>query len=336
MYLRNNLPETMRAVVISAPGGPEVLQLQDLPLPAPAAGEVLVEVGFAGVNRPDCLQRAGLYPPPADASPLPGLEISGTIVAVGEGVAEEQIGQQVCALTNGGGYAGYCTVPEGQCLPVPEGLSLSDAAAMPETLFTVWHNVFQRGAARDGELLLVHGGTSGIGSMAIKLARLFDLTVLTTCGTDEKCAAAREIGAHHAFNYRTEDFAARVKEVTEGKGADIVLDMVSGDYTQRNLDCMAVEGRLVTIATLGGASAQINTGKLMLKRQTLTGSTLRARSTAFKALLAEDIAANAWPFVAEGTLRPHVDCILPLADAAEAHRRMEAGEITGKIVLQVR
>ena len=306
-----------------------------MPLPRPAPGEVLVEVAYAGVNRPDCLQRAGLYPPPPGASALPGLEIAGIIVAVGDGVAEEQVGQHVCALVNGGGYARFCAVPEGQCLPVPAGLDLSEAAAMPETLFTVWHNVFERGAARDGETLLVHGGTSGIGSMAVKLAKLFGLAVIVTCGSDEKCAAARAIGADHAINYKADDFGARVRDITAGRGADVILDMVAGSYTQRNLDCLAVEGRLVTIATLGGAQAEIAIGKLMVKRQTLTGSTLRARSTTFKALLADEIANNVWPLVEDGSLRPLVDSVLPLAQAAEAHRRMEAGDLLGKIVLQV-
>ena len=334
--MRNNIPASMTVMAISQAGGPDVLKQETRPVPSCGPGDVLVRVAYAGVNRPDCLQRAGAYPPPDGASDLPGLEIAGTVVAVGEQVPEEMIGQQVCALTNGGGYAEYCTVPHGQCLPLPEGLPLAEAAAMPETLFTVWHNVFQRGGARDGETLLVHGGTSGIGTMAIKLAKLFDLTVITTAGSDEKCAAARDVGADHAINYKSEDFVARVKDITGGKGADLILDMVAGDYTQRNLDCLAVEGRLVTIATLGGAEAKIHVGKLMMKRQTLTGSTLRARSDAFKALLAEDIARNAWPLVESGDLRPLMDRTFPLADAAAAHARMEAGDHMGKIVRQVR
>ena len=334
--MRNNIPASMTAIAISQPGGPDALTQETRPVPSCGPGEVLVRVAYAGVNRPDCLQRAGAYPPPEGASDLPGLEIAGTVVAVGKQVPEEMIGQQVCALTNGGGYAEYCPVPHGQCLSVPHGLSLEHAAAMPETLFTVWHNVFQRGGARDGETLLVHGGTSGIGTMAIKLAKLFDLTVITTAGSDEKCAAARGVGADHAINYKAEDFVERVKDITGGKGADLILDMVAGDYTQRNLDCLAVEGRLVTIATLGGAKAQIHVGKLMVKRQTLTGSTLRARSDTFKALLAEDIARNAWPLVESGDLRPLMDRTFPLAEAAAAHARMEAGDHMGKIVLQVR
>lgn len=304
-------------------------------LPVPLAGEVLVRVSHAGVNRPDCLQRAGAYPPPPGASDLPGLEVAGTVVAVGDGAGAEWLGQKVCALANGGGYAEYCAVPAGQCLPVPSGLPLAEAAALPETLFTAWHNVFQRGAVRDGEVLLVHGGTSGIGSMAIKLARLFAVTVIATCGSDAKCEAALAMGADHAINYRAADFVAEVRALTGGRGADVILDMVAGDYTQRNLDCLAEDGRLVTIATLGGATAQINVGKLMVRRHTLTGSTLRPRSAAFKAALADEIAREVWPLAAEGLLRPRMDSVLPLDQAGEAHRRLEAGEVIGKIVLQV-
>jgi len=325
----------MRAVAISAPGGPEVLVMEDRPVPVPLAGELLIRVAYAGVNRPDCLQRAGAYPPPPGASDLPGLEVAGTVVAVGDGAGAEWLGQAVCALANGGGYAEYCTVPVGQCLAVPSGVPLAEAAALPETLFTVWHNVFQRGAIRDGEVLLVHGGTSGIGSMAITLARLFDVIVIATCGSAAKCAAALAMGANHAIDYRTSDFVDEVRRITAGRGADVILDMVAGDYTQRNLDCLAVDGRLVTIATLGGPTAQINMGKLMVRRQTLTGSTLRARSAAFKTALADEIAREVWPLVAEGLLRPQMDRIVPLAQASEAHARMEAGDHIGKIVLQV-
>jgi len=307
--------------------------MEDRPVPLPAAGEVLVAVSHAGVNRPDCLQRAGLYPPPKGASDLPGLEISGEVVALGEGASQELLGQKICALTNGGGYAEYCTVPCGQCLPVPEGLSMAEAAALPETLFTVWHNVFERGHARDGEVLLVHGGTSGIGTMAIKLGKLFGLTVIATCGSDAKCAAARDVGADLAINYREEDFGEAVRAFTGGGGADVILDVVAGAYTQRNLDCLAMDGRLVTIATLGGTTAEISVVKLMVKRQTLTGSTLRARSDNFKALLAQEIHQNAWPLVSEGLLRPQMDRLFPLAEAAAAHARMEAGEHVGKMVL---
>ena len=332
--MQSELPETMRAIIVTGPGGPEVLREERVPLPAPAAGEVLIKVSHAGVNRPDCLQRAGLYPPPKTASELLGLEVSGTIACVGEGVEPVLAGTMVCALTNGGGYAEYCAVPAGQCLPVPESLSMAEAAAIPETLFTVWHNVFQRGMIRDGEILLVHGGTSGIGSMAIKLAKLFDITAITTCGSDAKCDMARAIGADLAINYREADFVEALREYTEGKGANVILDMVAGEYTQRNLDCLAVDGRLVTIATLGGIKAEINVVKLMMKRQTLTGSTLRARSNDFKALLADEIADNVWPLAESGALKPQMDEIFALTDAAEAHRKIEAGQHFGKIVLQ--
>ena len=329
------IPKMMPAIVIKEPGGPEVLRLEQRPVPIAGTGEVLIEVAFAGVNRPDVFQRKGGYAPPPGASDLPGLEISGTIVAAGEGVERALIGQQVCALVTGGGYAGYCLSVADHCLPVPEGLSLAEAAAMPETLFTVWHNVFERGWAKEGEVLLVHGGTSGIGTMAIKLASLFGLTSIVTCGSDDKCAEALEVGADHVINYNTADFVERVLNLTDGKGVDLTLDMVAGEYTQRNLDCLSEDGRLVTIAVLGGAKATLNMAELMMKRHTITGSTLRARSDEFKALLADEIASNVWPLVADGSLRPAMDRILPLAEAAEAHRCMEAGEHIGKIVLQV-
>jgi len=327
--------ETMIAMAIAEPGGPEVLRAEQRPVPRPGAGQVLIRTAYAGVNRPDVLQRQGLYPPPPGASDIPGLEISGEIVALGEGVEAEMLGRQVCALVSGGGYAQYCLARAGHCLPVPDGLGLAKAAAFPETLFTVWHNVFGRGWAREGETLLVHGGTSGIGTMAIKLAKLFDIEVIVTCGSDEKCAAALRIGADHAINYKADDFVAAVKEITGGRGADLVLDMVAGDYTQRNLDCLGEDGRLVTIAVLGGAKATINMAKLMVRRQTVTGSTLRARPDAFKALLADEIAQTVWPLVEEGRLAPELDRVFPLAEAGEAHRCMEAGEHIGKIVLQV-
>ena len=334
-HVVREIPETMQAVAISAPGGPEVLRLEQRAVPQAGPGQVLIAVSHAGVNRPDCLQRAGLYPPPPGASDLPGLEVAGTVVRIGDGVGLELLGQQVCALVNGGGYAQYCLAMADHCLPVPQGLPLAEAAALPETLFTVWHNVFQRGMVRDGEVLLVHGGTSGIGTMAIKLARLFDITVIATCGSDAKCAAALEVGANMAINYHTSDFVERVQAFTGGSGADVILDVVAGTYTQRNLDCLAVNGRLVTIATLGGPLAQVHMGKLMVRRQTMTGSTLRPRSDAFKAALADDIAQNVWPLVATGELRPQMDTVFTLAQAAAAHRRMEAGEHVGKIVLDL-
>jgi NADPH:quinone reductase len=327
------LPATMQAVGIAAPGGPDVLRLEERPVPSPGPGQVLVRVAFAGVNRPDVLQRLGRYPPPPGASDIPGLEISGTVAAAGEG-AGALLGQKVCALVAGGGYAEYCLADARHCLTVPDGASLAEAAALPETLFTVWHNVFQRGGAREGETLLVHGGTSGIGTMAIKLGKLFGLTVIVTCGSDAKCDAALALGADHAINYRSADFAERVGAITGGRGAELCLDMVAGGYTQRNLDCLAEDGRLVTIAVLGGAEATVNMARLMIRRQTVTGSTLRGRSDAFKAALAGEIAAKVWPLVERGALRPAMDRIFPLAEAAAAHARMEAGEHVGKIVLE--
>ena len=327
---------TMTAAGFDQPGGPEVLRPQTLPVPEPGAGEVLVRVAYAGVNRADCAQRQGNYPAPAGASLIPGLEISGRIAGLGDGVDAALLGQQVCALVAGGGYGEYCVADARHCLPVPETLSLAEAAAMPETLFTVWHNVFERGYARDGETILVHGGTSGIGTMAIALGKLFALSVIVTCGSDARCAAALELGADHAINYKAKDFVVEVGRITGGKGVDLVLDMVSGDYVARNLKCLAEDGRHVTIAILGGARAELNMAAVMMRRHTLTGSTLRPRSREFKALLAQEIAQQAWPLVESGELRPVMDRIFPLAEAAAAHARMEAGEHIGKIVLDCR
>jgi putative PIG3 family NAD(P)H quinone oxidoreductase len=324
----------MQAVAIAGAGGPEVLRLEERPVPQPGPGEVLVAVSHAGVNRPDVLQRLGRYPPPPGVSDIPGLEIAGRIVVVGEEVPDDRLGEAVCALVTGGGYAQFCLAKQAHCLPVPGGLPLAEAAALPETLFTVWHNLFERGHVRDGETVLVHGGTSGIGSMAIKLGKLFDLGVIVTCGSDEKCAAALRLGADHAINYRTQDFAQEARALTGGRGVDCVLDMVAGEYTQRNLDCLAEDGRLVTIAVLGSARAEVNMAQLMVRRHTVTGSTLRSRPDVFKAALAREIAENVWPLVAEGALRPEIDGIFPLSEAAEAHRRMEAGDHVGKIVLE--
>ncbi len=329
------LPESMAAVGFDVPGGPEVLRLEVLPLPQPGQGEVLVKVAYAGVNRPDVAQRLGHYPPPAGASPIPGLEISGEVVALGEGADGGWLGQQVCALVAGGGYGEYCVADARHLLPVPAGLPLAEAAALPETLFTVWHNVFERGWASEGETILVHGGTSGIGTMAITLGRLFGLTVIVTCGGAEKCAKALELGAAHAIDYKRQDFVAEVARITGGKGVNLVLDMVSGDYVPRNLKCLAEDGRHVTIAILGGAKAELNMAVIMSRRFTLTGSTLRPRSAQFKALLAQEIAQNVWPLVEAGELRPVMDRIFPLAEAAAAHARMEAGDHVGKIVLEV-
>jgi putative PIG3 family NAD(P)H quinone oxidoreductase len=329
------LPETMTAIGFETPGGPEVLQPQVLPVPVPGPGQVLVKVAFAGVNRPDVIQRRGLYPPPPGASPIPGLEIAGQVVALGDGVADVMLGQRVCALVSGGGYAEYCLAMADHCLPVPADMPLDQAAALPETLFTVWHNVFERGWAKEGETILVHGGTSGIGTMAIMLGKAFGLTVIVTCGDAEKCAAALEIGADHAIDYKATDFVEEVKTITDGQGVELVLDMVAGDYVARNLRCMKEDGRHVTIAVQGGMQAELNMAVIMSRRYTLTGSTLRPRSNQFKALLAQEIAANAWPLFTGGELRPIMDQAFPLVDASAAHARMEAGAHIGKIVLAV-
>jgi putative PIG3 family NAD(P)H quinone oxidoreductase len=328
-------PDEMTAIDFDDPGPPEVLQPVVRPVPQPGPGEVLVKVSAAGVNRPDVIQRKGFYPPPPGAPKIPGLEIAGEVVALGEGVGELLLGQPVCALVTGGGYAEYCAAPAVQCLPVPEGLSMQEAAALPETLFTVWHNLFERAYAREGETVLVHGGTSGIGSMAIMLGNLFDLTVIVTCGSEAKCAAALEIGAAYAIDYKMQDFVEEVKRITNAKGVEIVLDMVAGDYVPRNLQCLKEDGRHVTIAVQGGLEATINMAQVMSRRLTLTGSTLRARSVEFKGLLADEIERTVWPFVADGRLRPIMDQSFPLADAAAAHARMEAGDHIGKIVLAV-
>ncbi|WP_375398777.1 NAD(P)H-quinone oxidoreductase [uncultured Sphingomonas sp.] len=329
------IPEQMHAIDPDAPGGPEVLRLVERPVPTPGPGEVLIRVAAAGVNRPDVLQRKGGYPPPPGAPSIPGLEVAGDIVAAGEGVGSEVIGQPVCALLAGGGYAQYAAAPWGQCLPVPEALSMIEAAALPETLFTVWTNLFERAYATDGDWVLVHGGTSGIGTTAIALGQLFGLTVIVTAGSDEKCARAREIGAAHAINYRTEDFVARVKELTGGKGVAAVLDMVGGDYVPRNLQCLADDGRHVSIAVQGGAMATVPIFEIMRRRLTLTGSTLRPRDVAFKTLVADELHRTVWPHVEAGKLRPVIDQVYPLSEAAAAHARMEAGDHVGKIVLEV-
>ncbi|MGH6785586.1 MAG: NAD(P)H-quinone oxidoreductase [Novosphingobium sp.] len=330
-----SVPETMTAIGFAAPGGPDVLRTESVAVPEVRPGEVLIRVAYAGVNRPDVIQRYGLYPAPPGASPILGLEVSGEIVALGEGVGGELLGQTVCALTPGGGYAEFCRVPAGHCLPVPESMPLAEAAALPETLFTVWHNVFERGWAKEGETILVHGGTSGIGSMAIMLGKAFGLSVIVTCGGADKCAAALEIGADHAIDYKAEDFVEAVKAITGGKGVELVLDMVAGDYVARNLQCLAEDGRHVTIAVQGGLKAELNMAQVMSRRLTLTGSTLRPRSDAFKTLLAQEIAGAAWPLFEGGQLRPVMDRTFPLAEAAAAHARMEAGVHVGKIVLEV-
>ncbi|WP_426256561.1 NAD(P)H-quinone oxidoreductase [Sphingomonas sp. DC2300-3] len=329
------IPATMQAIDPEAHGGPEVLRLVERPVPKPQSGEVLIRVAAAGVNRPDVLQRKGGYPPPPGAPSIMGLEVSGTVVAVGEGVEDTMIGQPVCALIAGGGYAEYAVAPAGQCLPVPHGLDMVHAAAIPETLFTVWTNLFERAFATEGDSVLVHGGTSGIGTMAIALGQLFGMTIIVTAGSDAKCARALDLGAAHAINYKTEDFVERVKAITDGKGVTAVIDMVGGDYVPRNLQCLADDGRHVSIAVQGGPTATIPIFEIMRRRLTLTGSTLRPRDTAFKTLVADEIARTVWPHVEAGRLRPVIDKVFPLADAAAAHARMEEGDHVGKIVLTV-
>lgn len=327
------LPQTMIAIDPATPGGPEVLQPVQRAVPTPGLGEVLIKVAAAGVNRPDVLQRRGLYPMPPGISSIIGLEIAGEVVAVGEGIDNSLIGQPMCALVAGGGYAEYCAAPIGQCLPVPHALTMIEAAAIPETLFTVWTNLFERAYAVEGDIVLVHGGTSGIGTMAIALGKLFGLTVIVTCGSDEKCARAIDLGADHAINYATQDFVEAVKAITGGKGVNAVLDMVGGDYVPRNIQCLAEDGRHVTIAVQRGISCELNIAAVMMKRLTLTGSTLRARSVSFKTLVADELHRTVWPHVKEGKLRPVIDMTFPLAEAAAAHARMEAGDHVGKIVL---
>jgi NADPH2:quinone reductase len=327
------IPDVMKAIDPQEPGGPEVLVRVDRPVPRPGSGEVLIKIAAAGVNRPDVLQRKGGYPPPPGAPSIPGLEIAGVVVAIGEGVEREQLGQSVCALLAGGGYAEYATVAAGQCLPVPEGMSMAEAAAIPETLFTVWTNLFERAYATEGDTVLVHGGTSGIGTMAIALCGLFGIDIIVTAGSDEKCQAALGLGATHAINYKTEDFVERVKAITEGKGVAAVLDMVGGDYLPRNLQCLAEDGRHVSIAVQGGPSATIQIFDIMRRRLTLTGSTLRPRDTAFKTLVADELSRTVWPHVEAGALKPVMDRSFPFAEAPAAHARMEAGDHVGKIVL---
>ena len=324
----------MRCVEIAAPGGPDVLRLVERPIPVPGRGEVLVRVAAAGVNRPDILQRMGAYPPPPGASDIPGLEIAGTVVAAGDG-ASELVGTRVCALVTGGGYAEYCLAPAGTCLPVPEVLRMTEAAAIPETLFTVWINLFERGFAADGDTVLVHGGTSGIGTMAILLGNLFGLEVIVTCGSDDKCASAVELGAAHAINYKETDFVDAVERWTEGRGVAVVLDMVGGDYVARNLKCLADDGRHVSIAVQRGATAEVPIFELMRRRLTMTGSTLRPRDVNFKTMVADELAKTVWPYVEGNRLKPVIDATFPLAEAAAAHARMESGEHVGKIVLEI-
>jgi putative PIG3 family NAD(P)H quinone oxidoreductase len=325
----------MMAIEITKPGGPEVLVPAERPMPTPASGDVLIQVAAAGVNRPDTMQRAGRYPPPPGASDIPGLEIAGTIVEVGAATTGWHTGDRVCALVSGGGYAEFCVAPARQCLPVPSGMDFTHAAAIPETFFTVWANVFELGRLQPGESILVHGGSSGIGTTAIQLARTMSSRVFTTAGSAEKCAACEQLGAELAINYRDTDFVAAIRSATGGKGVDVVLDMVGGDYLPRNLEVLAMDGRLVQIAVMGGVKATLNLVTMMQRRLTLTGSTLRPRSVAEKAAIAGELFARVWPLLEAGTVRPVVHATFPLREAAEAHRVMEAGAHIGKLVLVV-
>ncbi|NUT01007.1 MAG: NAD(P)H-quinone oxidoreductase [Sphingomonas sp.] len=324
----------MKAIVAPQPDGAEELALVERPVPRVGPREVLIQVAAAGVNRPDILQRRGLYPPPPGAPNILGLEVAGMVVEAGEG-AGDLLGKKVCALVAGGGYAEYCVAPAGTCFPLPEILPLVEAAAMPETLFTVWVNLFERGFAAEGDFVLVHGGTSGIGTMAIALGKLFNLKVIVTCGSDEKCARASELGASAAINYRRQDFVEEVKAITDGSGVAVVLDMVGGDYVPRNLACLSDEGRHVSIAFQRGAKSELLIPDLMRRRLTLTGSTLRPRSVEFKTMVADEIVRTVWPYVEGGRLKPVIDSTFPLDRAAEAHARMEAGDHVGKIVLEI-
>ena len=329
------LPAEMRAIEIKQPGGPEVLVPTRRPVPKPGPDEVLIKVAAAGVNRPDVLQRQGAYAPPPGASDLPGLEVAGEVVALGAPGGRWKLGDKVTALVAGGGYAEYCAAPAVQCLLVPGKLDLVHAAALPETFFTVWTNVFDRGRLKAGETFLVHGGSSGIGTTAIQLAHQFGARVFTTAGSDEKCSKCKELGADLAVNYRSRDFVQAVAEATGGRGVDLILDMVGGDYINRNLQCLAIEGRLVQIAFLQGPKAEVNFAALMMKRQTITGSTLRPRSVAEKGAIAQALEAKVWPLLAKGTVAPLLHATFPLDQAAEAHRLMESSAHLGKIVLTV-
>lgn len=325
----------MRFVATTGAGGPEVMQLQQGPTPQPGPGDLLIQVGAAGVNRPDLMQRAGLYPPPPGASPILGLEVAGVVAAVGDDVGHWRPGDRVCALTNGGGYAEFVAVPAGQCLPIPEGLTFEQAAALPETFFTVWANVFDRAHLQAGETLLVHGGSGGIGNAAIQMAKAWGAQVITTAGGETKCAACRALGADLAIDYRSEDFVSAVKDFTDNRGADVILDMVGGAYVERNLAAVAVEGRIVNIAFQQGSRVDVDLMKLMLKRITLTGSTLRPRSAAYKAEVARQLNRYMWPLIAEGRIGPQLYKVLPLDEVVQAHRLLEGGSVTGKLVLKV-
>ena len=329
------LPAQMTVIGISKPGGPEVLVPETRAVPAPGPGEILIKVAAAGVNRPDVAQRSGAYPPPPGASDLPGLEIAGEVVAVGAGATRHKLGDKVMSLVAGGGYAQYCIAQDAQAMAVPATLSMQEAGAIPETLMTVWHNVFERGALKSGETLLIHGGSSGIGTMAIQLAKAFGSKVIVTVGSKEKADACLRLGADRAINYKTEDFVAEVNTATDGAGANVILDMVGGDYIERNYDAAATDGRVVQIAFLGGPKANVNFAKLMVKRLHHTGSTLRPRTNTDKAAMVAAIEARVMPLLREGRVKPLMDSTFPLEKAADAHRRMETSEHIGKIVLAV-
>jgi putative PIG3 family NAD(P)H quinone oxidoreductase len=330
------VPQKMTVIEVPEAGGPDAMRPGTRPVPQPAPGEVLIQVAAAGVNRPDIVQRAGHYPPPPGATDLLGLEVSGTIAAVGDGVTAWAPGDAVCALTPGGGYAEYCVTPAAHCLPIPAGFDMVAAAALPETCFTVWHNVFQRGRLTAGETFLVHGGSSGIGTMAIQLAKQFGARVITTAGSAEKCRACTDLGADLAINYREKDWVEAVKEFAGKKGVDLILDMVGGDYVQKNLSVLAWDGRLVNIAFLKGAKVELNLGLFMIKRQTLTASTLRAQSDESKAKIAQELRAQVWPLIEAGKVKPLIYKIFPLENVAEAHRLMESSAHIGKIMLLVK
>ncbi len=330
-----NLPQNMTVIAISQPGGPEVLKPEQRPVPAPAENEILIRVAAAGVNRPDIFQRLGAYPPPKGATDLPGLEVSGTIAALGSGIDRWKIGDRVCALAPGGGYAEYVTVDGNSALPAPEGFSPVEAAALPETFFTVWHNVFELGGLKQGETLLVHGGASGIGTTAIMLAKAFGAQVIVTAGTDEKCAACRDLGADTAINYRSTDWVAEVKKVTDSKGANVILDMVGGAYIEQNYQAAAIGGRIVNIAFLQGSKVEVDFMRLMMKRLTHTGSTLRAQSLEAKARIAAALEANVWPLLASGQCRPLIHARFPLVEASRAHALMESNANIGKVILTI-
>ena len=330
-----NIPLTMRAVEITEHGKPEVLKVGERPVPHPKPGEVLVRVAAAGVNRPDVFQRLGHYAPPPGASDIPGLEIAGEVVAVGSAVSNWEIGDRLCALVQGGGYAEYCTAPAPQCLPIPSELNAVEAASLPETFFTVWSNVFDRAHLAPGESLLVQGGSSGIGVTAIQMAKAFGHKVLATAGSPQKCAACEELGTDRAINYKTEDFVAVVKEYTGGRGVNVILDMVGGEYVDRELKCLADDGRLAIIALLGGAKSTLNLNEILRRRLTVTGATLRPRPVSYKGSVARNLRERVWPHLESGAIKPVIYRIFPLADAAQAHALMESGEHIGKIVLEV-